>query len=80
MENTLKVFLHPFPVVESPRAGAFWYFADENAVILRGNDSLIKGRESIRNCYEKNLRPGVTLTWTPDFIGVSDCDNPGYNY
>jgi len=34
---------------EKGLAEAFYYFADENAVIKRGNDSLIIGKENIRN-------------------------------
>jgi ketosteroid isomerase-like protein len=61
-------------------AEAFYYFADENAVILRGKDSLIIGKESIRNYYDKNARPNAKLSWTPDFIDISDCITLGYTY
>ena len=61
-------------------AEAFYYFADENAVIIRGNDSLIIGKESIRHYYDKNANPNAKLSWTPDFIGVSDCGTIGYTY
>jgi ketosteroid isomerase-like protein len=59
---------------------AFYYFADENAVIRRGNDSLIFGKENIRHYYDKNANPDVRLSWTPDFIGISDCGTLGYTY
>jgi len=59
---------------------AFYYFAAENAVIRRGNDSLITGRENIKNFYAKNANPNARLSWTPDFIGVSDCGTLGYTY
>lgn len=65
---------------EKGLAEAFWYFADENAVILRGNDSLITGKDNIRNYYEINPGHDVKLTWNPDFIGVSDCGSLGYTY
>lgn len=65
---------------EKGMAEAFWYFADENAVIRRSNDSLLKGKESIRIYYSKNANPDAKLTWTPDFIGVSDCGTLGYTY
>jgi ketosteroid isomerase-like protein len=61
-------------------AEAFYYFADENAVILRGKDSLIIGKESIRNYYDKNARPNAKISWTPDFIDISDCGTLGYTY
>ncbi|MDP4221856.1 MAG: nuclear transport factor 2 family protein [Bacteroidota bacterium] len=59
---------------------AFFFFADENATILRGNDSLISGKENIRHYYEKRYNPNVTLKWTPDFVDVSDCGTLGYTY
>ena len=65
---------------EKGLAEAFGYFADENAVIKRGNDSLIIGKESIRHYYDKNTNPNAKLSWTPDFIGVSDCGTLGYTY
>jgi ketosteroid isomerase-like protein len=67
-------------VSEKGMAEAFYYFADENAVIRRGNDSLIIGKENIRYYYDKNTRPNAKLSWTPDFIGVSDCGTLGYTY
>jgi ketosteroid isomerase-like protein len=59
---------------------AFYYFAAEDAVIRRGNDSLIVGKENIKNYYDKNANPNAKLKWTPDFIGVSDCGTLGYTY
>jgi ketosteroid isomerase-like protein len=59
---------------------AFYYFADENAVIKRGNDSLIIGKENIKHYYDKNANPNAKLSWAPDFIGVSDCGTLGYTY
>lgn len=59
---------------------AFYYFADENAVIKRGKDSLITGKENIRKFYEKNRNPDAKLNWTPDFIGVSECGTLAYTY
>lgn len=61
-------------------SAAFYYFAAEDAVIRRGNDSLIIGRENIKNYYDKNANPEVKLSWTPDYIGVSDCGTLGYTY
>ncbi|MCU0456196.1 MAG: nuclear transport factor 2 family protein [Bacteroidales bacterium] len=67
-------------VAEKGMAEGFWYFADENAVILRGNDSIISGKDGIRNYYEKRARPDVKVTWTPDYINVSDDGTLGYTY
>jgi len=65
---------------EKGLSAAFYYFAAENAVIRRGNDSLIFGKESIKNYYDKNANPNAKLNWTPDFIGISDCGTLGYTY
>jgi ketosteroid isomerase-like protein len=65
---------------EKGLAEAFYYFADENAAIRRGNDSLIIGKENIKLYYDKNANPNAKLSWTPDFIGVSDCGTLGYTY
>ena len=65
---------------EKGSAVAFYYFASENAVIRRGNDSLIVGKENIKHFYDKNAKPNAKLNWTPDFIGVSDCGTLGYTY
>jgi ketosteroid isomerase-like protein len=67
-------------VSEKGSAEAFYYFADDNAVIRRGNDSIIIGRENIKLYYDKNANPNAKLHWTPDFIGVSDCGTLAYTY
>jgi ketosteroid isomerase-like protein len=61
-------------------AEAFYFFADENAVIRRGNDSLISGKENIRVYYENTTGKNATVNWTPDFVDVSDCGTLGYTY
>jgi ketosteroid isomerase-like protein len=65
---------------EKGLSAAFYYFAAEDAVIKRGNDSLIAGKENIKHFYDKNANPDVKLSWTPDYIGVSDCGTLGYTY
>jgi len=61
-------------------AEAFYYFADENAVIKRENDTLIKGKENIKIYYDKINNKNATVNWTPDYIDVSDCGTFGYTY
>jgi ketosteroid isomerase-like protein len=61
-------------------AEAFYYFADEKAVIKRENDTLIVGKENIKIYYEKRNNKNATVNWTPDFIEVSDCGTLGYTY
>jgi len=59
---------------------AFYYFADDSAVIHRENDTLIKGKNNIKVYYEKKNNTNTTLNWTPDYIDVSDCGTLGYTY
>jgi hypothetical protein len=61
-------------------AEAFYYFADEKAIIKRENDTLIMGRENIKIYYGKRSYKNTTVNWTPDFIEVSDCGTLGYTY
>ena len=65
---------------EKGLSAAFYYFATEDAVIRRGNDSLIFGRENIKQYYDKNANPDGKLSWSPDFVEVSDCGTLGYTY
>lgn len=57
---------------------AFYTFADENAVIKRENDTLIKGRDNIREYYKKHDKAQVD--WSPDFVSVSRDGTMGYTY
>ena len=59
---------------------AFYQFADENAVIKRENDTLICGKENIKIYYAKKNLANSSVTWTPDFIEVSDGGTLGYTY
>lgn len=61
-------------------AEAFCYFADENAVIHRENNTLIKGKENIKIYYDKKNLKNATVNWTPDFTDVSDDGTLGYTY
>jgi ketosteroid isomerase-like protein len=61
-------------------AQAFYYFADENAVIHRENDTLIKGKENIKIYYDKVNAKNPIVNWTADFVDVSDCGTLGYTY
>lgn len=59
---------------------AFYYYADENAVIKRSNDTLIIGNENIREFYHNSKYKNFDLSWTPDFVDVSKDGTLGYTY
>lgn len=61
-------------------AAAFWFFADSNAVIKRGKDSLIRGKEAIRNFYSADYFKTASVKWSPDFVDASEDGSTGYTY
>ena len=61
-------------------AEAFYFYADKNAVILRGNDSIISGNNQIKEYYKKKQNKNTTVNWTPNFIEVSKDGTLAYTY
>jgi ketosteroid isomerase-like protein len=61
-------------------AEAFSFFADSNAVIKRQNDSLIHGKEGIRNYYSNPNYKNAIAKWAPDFVDVSVNGDLAYTY
>ena len=61
-------------------AEAFYLYADSNAVILRGNDSLIRGKAAIRNYYSMQKFKGASVDWAADFSEVSASGDMAYSY
>jgi hypothetical protein len=55
---------------EKSIAAAFEEFAAESAIIKRGNDSLITGKEGIRNYYSAPHFKTASVQWGPDSIFV----------
>jgi hypothetical protein len=53
-------------------AEAFYFFADDSAVIKRQNDTLIIGQKKIKLYYSKPAYQNALVNWTPDFVDVSD--------
>ncbi|WP_162147252.1 YybH family protein [Flavobacterium enshiense] len=61
-------------------AEGFYYFADGSATIKRENDTLIFGKENIRNYYSNPKYKKATVTWSPDFISISNSGDLAYTY
>lgn len=59
---------------------AFWTFAAPDAVIKRENDTLIRGKNHIRDYYAKPSYKEARVDWKPDFTDVSDDGTMGYTY
>ena len=67
-------------VADKGIAIAFYYFADEDAVIKRQHDTLIKGRSNILKFYTAQNLKNATVTWKPDFVSVSKSGDMAYTY
>src|SRR5688572_5376690 len=61
-------------------AEAFYFFAALNATIKRQNDTLIHGKEAIRNFYSTPFYQKATVKWSPDFVDASPDGEMGYTY
>lgn len=61
-------------------AEAFYFFADSNATIKRQNDTLIHGKEAIKNFYSTPFYQKATVKWSPDFVQASEKGDMGYTY
>lgn len=61
-------------------AEAFYFYAADSAVIKRQNDTLIIGKENIGNYYRQGNYKNAKVSWTPDYIDVSDCRTMAYTY
>ncbi len=61
-------------------AEAFWYFADSSAVIRGANDSLIRGKEGIRNFFSADRFQTASVKWSPDFTDAAESGDMGYTY
>lgn len=59
---------------------AFSYYAADDAVIKRENDSLVKGKNGIRNYYAAPFYKQASVTWSPDFTDASEQGDMGYTY
>lgn len=66
--------------VEKGIAEAFYYYAAPNAAIKREGDTLVIGKENIKTYYSKKNLENATVTWSPDFIDVSESGDMAYTY
>ena len=65
--------------LEKGIATAFLYYAADDAVLNR-NDSLIIGIENIQKRFDTTPAPAGELSWSPDFIEVSESGDLAYTY
>lgn len=61
-------------------ADAFYFFAADSTVIKRQTDTLIIGKENIKNYYSNPAYKNAAVNWTPDFIDVSEDADMAYTY
>lgn len=61
-------------------AEAFSWFADSTVTIKGGNDSLIYGKEGVRNFFTADRFKNASVKWSPDFIDASSSGDLGYTY
>jgi len=61
-------------------AEAFSAFADDNAVIKRENDTLIRGKENIKKYYRDPKFKKASVIWKPDFVEVSKDGEMAFTY
>jgi ketosteroid isomerase-like protein len=59
---------------------AFTFYAANDAIIKRGNDSLIYGKAGINNFYSNDVFRKAVLQWSPDFTDASESGELGYTY
>ncbi|BDX38187.1 hypothetical protein CYCD_15420 [Tenuifilaceae bacterium CYCD] len=67
-------------VKEQGMQAGFTFFADSNAVIRRGNETLMKGKKEIEENYRHPRYKDVVLEWEADFVDVAESGDLGYTY
>lgn len=65
---------------DSGIAKAFYFYAAEEAIIKRENDTLISGNTNIGKYYNKTDEKNTKVNWTPDFVDVSESGDLAYTY
>jgi ketosteroid isomerase-like protein len=74
-ENSFCLMTHEKGIQE-----AFYFFASDDGTIKRANDSLIHGKENIRTFYSDTKYKSAKVTWSPDYIDVSEDGTLAYTY
>lgn len=67
-------------IAEKGIAEGFYQFADSNAVIKREHDTLITGKNNIKNYYLNSRFHNASVTWSPDAVTVSDAGDMASSY
>ncbi|PJJ10730.1 hypothetical protein CLU83_4186 [Flavobacterium sp. 1] len=67
-------------VAEKGPAEGFYQFADSCAVIKREHDTIIIGKNNIKNYYSNPRYQNVTVTWSPDAVTVSYAGDMASSY
>jgi len=58
---------------------AFEYYAAENGEIKR-DKKVIKGKSSIGEWYNEDVKPNESLSWKPTYVDVSKSGDMAYTY
>lgn len=61
-------------------AEAFWFYADSAAVIRKRDESLVHGKDSIRQLFSGDYFKTATVKWSPDHIDAAESGELGYTY
>ena len=65
---------------DSGVAKAFYKYAAPDAVIKRGNDTLIIGKKAIGDYYARPEYATAVAEWSPDFVDISEDGTMAYTY
>lgn len=67
-------------VKEQGMQAGFTFFADSNAVMRRGDESLIMGKTAIEKHFGNHRYKDAILEWEADFVDVAASGDLGYTY
>ncbi|HWR94850.1 MAG TPA: DUF4440 domain-containing protein [Flavobacterium sp.] len=67
-------------VLNKGLAEGFYQYADSNATIKRENDTLITGKNNIKNYYSNPKFKSCNVSWEPEFVDISGQGDMAYTY